>query len=307
MSVHDSLPLFVSGSSDGVVKLWDITKIEADFSLISRSTYELPNDSILSVCFLDLFSCLSTKKGYIQLLDLESGKRIRNYCFSDMGIQQSPEKLEDISSVTVLRPITINKTKHLVCGNQNGMLAVVDSRVNKDVMFWKNPVENGPVSSIYCDENWIMTASKRGKINIYDTKYNLNVKEWTLPIGIRKMDVILQPSMVDTGNSLLQQKTLDTTAKSSKPPFLYVCGDLGWVCRYKIGKDTEMEKRPLSLEKTLRTFSATVPVNDQVKLLSSIGKSSNKQTKDEFGNVNRWLLWCRNCLDMYCRSIYSIG
>mmetsp|Transcript_3847 Transcript_3847/g.5693 ORF Transcript_3847/g.5693 Transcript_3847/m.5693 type:complete len:1314 (-) Transcript_3847:2559-6500(-) len=192
IAVHDSLSWFVS-SSPKFIKLWDVNKIEQEMYLVSRSNCTIENSTILGCEILALpsstpYIACCQENGQLDVFDVITGKTIQHnqfipndilYFKSTSEIQSNKMDSSHVDSVNVIKSVKVSQSSVplLMCGTDSGLLYALDTRTKQPAFILKHHLglSEGPISALCSGDDWIVSGSRGGYLNLWDLRYQFSV------------------------------------------------------------------------------------------------------------------------------------
>jgi phosphoinositide-3-kinase regulatory subunit 4 len=214
--IATSKSYFVTGGSDCCIKIWGLEKM--DFLLNSKYTLQLNtklSNRINTVAIHEDKVCAATDKGLLYVYDMNSVPSLsQGYTIGSSLENWSNEPLEHSNGMSI-NVIQSGIYGLLVCGNQQGMLTGIDTRMHREVFKWDNGIQHGPITTMCWEDNWMITGTQRGYLTLWDVRYRIKVESWKVansPIhkfGVIKNDVCPNILVCSDSPSILQL-SLDT-------------------------------------------------------------------------------------------------
>ncbi|CAK9440177.1 uncharacterized protein LODBEIA_P42770 [Lodderomyces beijingensis] len=183
--------IFATGSESGVVKVWDIAKLDN----VARAKY--PSQSvdfksrITSLTFLKNRFCLivTTRDGMIRILKLDV-------------IRNKNRKISKIAKPVVIRQaLSPTFITHLgTCGNliyaidYQSRIIVYDMITMEKLFSLQNPLAFGLISDFALGDaypTWLVVATQKGYLSLWDLRFKLLLKSWQIEIRSSESKILV--------------------------------------------------------------------------------------------------------------------
>lgn len=190
-------PYFISASNYGVLKVWDLLKIEKGSTFKPVVNYEI-GSSITTLSFVERYDVfyVTTKDGSLQLLKI----RFKNH----------REDLAEIEGVDVIRKFNYDDPKEyavtsaytksdsdpcIITTTNMGNIVLIDIRDMSIISAINVPPQFGAVisSSLSEDGIWLLCGTAHGHSLLWNLTFKLLVKSWRFEDGIPITKVIFHP------------------------------------------------------------------------------------------------------------------
>ncbi|KAI9297523.1 ARM repeat-containing protein [Neoconidiobolus thromboides FSU 785] len=250
--------LFVTGSDDGAIKIWDINRIHQKISNRSRLTYFYLGGRVKCLTFLNNSYCVAAAndKGDVHILkievifnkekkgELETGKYSK--CYGILGI-----KLKNNERVVCMQHIggIDMKQNVLIMATNLSHIFGFDLNLNKVIYKLKIPLNHGNITSILINpsNNWLLVGSDKGMIDLFDLRYLIYLKN----------------------------ESFNHPSKLSIKKLIYYKNQQIWILA---GKNNDISLWDISNQECKMVIMACSP---SVHQLSEIGLKPNKMEDDE--------------------------
>lgn len=180
-----SMPYLVSGSDEGIIKLWDIAEVLAGEVYTSSLTQDF-GSSITDIITLDGYDviCISTKEGGISILRIVyQGKDDQRKFTGFQTIRKFKiNQNEDQEEYAMATKAVITEDKcQLVALTNRSQIIVLDIRTMTCIQKISNPPTHGAVSSFTLGEcgSVLILGTTKGIIDVWDLRFKLLIKSWT--------------------------------------------------------------------------------------------------------------------------------
>lgn len=181
---------FVSGSTDGTLRIWDTARLEKNVTSRSRGVYAGHNGAITACVALRSDSrCMASasRDGSVHIWRVD-------VTFNNGGMPRY-QRPRLMSHFQFSRPgefaTTLLETVHdgaaaLVLGTSHGQLTVVDLRTMQVLQSLRNPPYLGAVTAMCSDSarqghsNWLVVAMSNGCAVLWDLRFSLAINSWRI-------------------------------------------------------------------------------------------------------------------------------
>lgn len=189
---------FLTGGSDGCVKVWDTGRLERNIAHRSRQTHKHANNAkVTALCFVEhthsFVSCGSDGSINVVKVDcIQSGgmgrygklRLLREYQLpqNEFAIWTEHFKLETNSVL-------------LVATNRSRVLAI-DLRAMTILYTLENPVHHGTPTCFCIDKkrNWLLLGTSHGVLDLWDLRFKVRLKAWGVPGATSIHRIRIHPS-----------------------------------------------------------------------------------------------------------------
>jgi len=191
LRVSDDEKFFVSGSKDGMVKIWDCSCLESSISNRARRTFCASSGSItgLTVCEGTHSIAVGYESGSMQVLRVDYTKEDPT-----RAAKLSPLRQYDgfSSSIVGIENLGRSEPALLAYGLSNGIIGGIDLRCKGESVFcYAGKSNHGLLESfaVAPDRSWLLTGTSRGFFVVWDLRFGLPVITWRHPTKrrIRKL------------------------------------------------------------------------------------------------------------------------
>lgn len=196
LSVALDQMFFVSGSDDGTVKVWDTSRLEKNVNSRSRLTYATHQSPITSVLVLSGTHCVisASKNGSLHVwgVGVQTGGSLPRYMRPHI---LGKHTLSENEYVRCLAQWTSGVDPVVVLGTSRGRIILWDVRHMNPLLTMSHPAEHGPVETLVLDpqRNWICTGTSCGVIGLWDVRFELCIRAWTVKSQSKILSCTLHP------------------------------------------------------------------------------------------------------------------
>lgn len=207
----DNRPCLVTSSLQGIIHLWDISKIVSGEKLASSLKYEC-DSSITHMSFIPGYDTIivSLENGKILLLRI----KFKDLHDERVFLKFQPVRELDIGKDNCIGKLPKDKNEHVVmfklCTTEEVSLLVamtnyfkiilIDIRDMKVIDVLENPTEHGAVCSLDINStgNILLVGTIKGIIDIWDLRFKILVRSFTFGNHIPITNIKHMPSLGDT-------------------------------------------------------------------------------------------------------------
>ncbi|KAI3402920.2 VPS15 [Candida oxycetoniae] len=183
LTMSPTLEFFVTGSENGVVKIWDSLKLE-NITRAKNSNQSIEfNSRITSLTFLKNRCCLivTTRDGMIRILRIDV-------------LENKNKKIQKILKPVVIRSILaadsfithVRVTDNLMCcADYQSKINVYDMTTMDKLYSLQNPLSYGLVTSLIVGEaehSWAIIGTNSGYLTLLDLRFKILVKSWNIEV-----------------------------------------------------------------------------------------------------------------------------
>ncbi len=206
LHVREYVQFFATASDDGSVRVWDSNRVEGrGVTNLSRMAYKGLKSRVaaLAVCAGADSLVAAGHNGQLHVLNVEVAKK-RVTCTAQRSIDLAADGR--IIDVQTLEPGSATVVYTTVRGAVYGW----DMRADTLAFALRNPPSQGLVEAFSIGEraSWMMVGTSRGIYTVWDMRYQLPVKSWVDPKGLRVGRIVPYP----TGAPDLSGKNGDTSS-----------------------------------------------------------------------------------------------
>lgn len=191
-------PYVVTGSDQGLVKLWDISKLSDGKMYTSSLSYDAgsPVTAIVPIDGYDVFA-LSTKGGSIQLIRVHVQENSSLKTYTKFQIIRK-FLLKGASEHVITMKTFINESKPLLIAVTNFCKAIIlDIRTLSNTMTIENNISHGSVLScvVSNDGTWMVLGTSKGILDLWDIRFAVLIRSWSFGNHLPITGLALYPPM----------------------------------------------------------------------------------------------------------------
>lgn len=214
VAVSQDNSFFVSASDDGTVKIWDCRRLESNISFRSRLTYSLHGGRATCVSMVGAGPqvAVASSNGTLHVFCVDYVARAGGSIERYSGLAEVRKLETQEGAVLSLQNFNLDGTPMLLYSTQRNGIHLLDLRAQNDVWCLKERPSQGYISVTavgFC-YNWLVTATSRGVLTLWDLRFQIPVNTWQYPLycPIESMCPLLSQS--------------DSMPALSSRPFVYV-------------------------------------------------------------------------------------
>ncbi|CAN6598885.1 serine/threonine-protein kinase Vps15p [Trichomonascus vanleenenianus] len=177
---------FVTASDDGSLRVWDTLRLETN--VINKSVQSMNlGAKIASLCFIDSTYALAcgTSDGFIKLVRVEATSRTETLGPRYKGIEElySFELSGGGEYAVAIEHVKTDTASYLCIATSNCRIVTLDLRTMAISDAMRNPQSHGVPTCMVIDrkKNWLLLGTSYGILDLYDLRFKIRVKSWTLP------------------------------------------------------------------------------------------------------------------------------
>ncbi|KAH3680281.1 hypothetical protein WICPIJ_008339, partial [Wickerhamomyces pijperi] len=196
--------VFITGDEEGLIKIWDISKLEMNVSQESLLTVDL-SSCVIKLQYLKNHNSfvVATKDGLIRIMSLKFTKlqpsttRSNSSSFIDQVVVIRQLQLSKEYAVDFTVGKSTAKTHLIYIATNSSQILVIDIRTMTIQSSIQNDPSFGYLTSFDIDDThcWLICGTSKGVINLWDIRFGLLLKSWRLSCsllgsGIRQVQVL---------------------------------------------------------------------------------------------------------------------
>lgn len=174
---------FVSGAQDGLVKVWDTSRLEKNVTARSRLTYTAHSAPITALLVLHNTHCI---------VSAASDGSLHAYGVAASGGASLPKygrphplgrkTLPNGEHVVCMAQLAGGAAPTLVLGTSHGRVLFWDVRCMQCIHAMTTPVSHGAVQCLALDpaRHWLCTGSANGVLSLWDLRFALLLRSWAV-------------------------------------------------------------------------------------------------------------------------------
>ncbi|GAA5898472.1 hypothetical protein JCM8208_006993 [Rhodotorula glutinis] len=182
---------FVTGSDDGMVKVWDAMRLEKNVTSRSRQTFR-QGGKVTAVCVLEHSHCVAsastTGTVWVHRVDVSLSGSMPRY--SKPCLIRQYQLDEEGDHATCLASFNTDTTTNLVLGTSLSSIIILDIRTMRALQTFANPRHFGPITALCLDRKhlWLVAATASGVLTLWDLRFGLLLRSWS--VGSRRINQI---------------------------------------------------------------------------------------------------------------------
>jgi len=217
-----SMEFFITASESGVIKVWDISKIDKIVSARNASLSIDLKSGITCIKFIPnrFVFAVSTTDGQIRLfkIDIFRGKNRRIIKYSKLRVTRKfqIQNADDFPNYILDFDFMMSDKQSLLLGITSGSkIFAIDIVKMQYILEIENPMLFGiPLSFIFGENSWVLLGTDQGYLCLWDIRFERLIKAWKVQDqnredSLRISKLVLLP---------------DRNAESDKLSFLMLCG-----------------------------------------------------------------------------------
>ena len=183
LAVSQDQMFFVSGSDDGMIKVWDTARLEKNVTTHSRLTYASHGAPITDVLVLRGTHCIfsTARDGSIHAwgIALQTKASLPHYSRPHV---LGRKHLDAGEYVVCMSQLSYGAAPTVLLGTNYGRLIWWDVRTMRPTYHVAQPASFGSITCMVIDpqSHWVCTGSSRGFLGLWDLRFSLLLRKWTL-------------------------------------------------------------------------------------------------------------------------------
>lgn len=202
---------FITGAKDGTVRLWDTARLERNITHRSRQVHRHTSAaSITSLCFVDrTHSFISAASdGSIDVVRVDTSTSSGTLRYNKLRVLQSWNISSGRDHPKTGKQSHAIQLQHARVGSQSVCLVLTSActiipynlRNNETLYELLNPLEHGLPTSfcVHRRRQWLVVATTRGVLDLWDMRFRVLLRSWTLPGRLPIYNLSLHPGKRST-------------------------------------------------------------------------------------------------------------
>lgn len=176
---------FITGSSDGTVKVWDAGRLERNITTRSRQTHSHAEGSqVTALCFIETSHCFVScaNDGIVHVVKVDTAFASGVVRYGKLRILRE-YRLPDGQYATWCENIKHEGTSVLLVSTNKSNIIGIDLRKMKILYTLKNPLHHGMPTCFCVDKrrNWLVVGTSHGVVDLWDLRFKMRLKAWGVP------------------------------------------------------------------------------------------------------------------------------
>lgn len=176
---------FVTGGSDGAVKVWDTARLERNITHRSRQTHKHAEGArVLNLCFVEnshcFVSCASDGSVHVVKVDTVVASGVVRY--GKLRLVREYQLPRDEHAVWC-EHFKQDSASVLVMATNRSRILGIDLRTMSALYELENPVHHGAPTCLCVDKkrNWLCVGTSHGVVDFWDLRFKMRLKGWGVP------------------------------------------------------------------------------------------------------------------------------
>ncbi|RDA86806.1 hypothetical protein CP532_6370 [Ophiocordyceps camponoti-leonardi (nom. inval.)] len=176
---------FVTGGSDGTVRVWDTARLERNITHRSRQTHRHAEGArVVALCFVEkthcFVSCASDGSVHVVKVDTVSASGVVRY--GKLRVVREYQLPEGEVAVWCEHFRQESASTLILATNRSRVLGM-DLRTMTVLYELENPVHHGTPTCLCVDRrrNWLCVGTSHGVIDLWDLRFKMRLKAWGVP------------------------------------------------------------------------------------------------------------------------------
>ncbi|XP_044722055.1 kinase [Hirsutella rhossiliensis] len=176
---------FITGGSDGTVRVWDTARLERNITHRSRQTHKHAEGArVLNVCFVEnshcFVSCASDGSVHVVKVDTVPASGVVRY--GKLLLVREYQLPRDEFAVWCEHFKHDSASVLLLATNRSRILGI-DLRTMSVLYELENPVHHGTPTCLCVDRkrNWLCVGTSHGVVDLWDLRFKMRLKGWGIP------------------------------------------------------------------------------------------------------------------------------
>ncbi|RDA95176.1 hypothetical protein CP533_1897 [Ophiocordyceps camponoti-saundersi (nom. inval.)] len=176
---------FITGGSDGSVRVWDTARLERNITHRSRQTHRHADGArVVALCFVEkthcFVSCASDGSVHVVKVDTVSASGVVRY--GKLRVVREYQLPEGEVAVWCEHFRQESASTLILATNRSRVLGM-DLRTMTVLYELENPVHHGTPTCLCVDRrrNWLCVGTSHGVIDLWDLRFKMRLKAWGVP------------------------------------------------------------------------------------------------------------------------------
>ncbi|QDS73236.1 hypothetical protein FKW77_003947 [Venturia effusa] len=194
---------FITGADDGMVKVWDTSRLERNTTHRARHTFKhAPGARVTSLTFIEGTHCFVTtgSDSSVNIVRVEIHQK------HDDSSQSSPRygklrtlreyKLPNGEYSVWCEHFKEGTTSVLILVTNKCRIVALELRTMEEIYVLSNPLHHGTPLCFCVDKkhHWLLVGTSHGILDLWDLRFRLRLKAWGFPAGSPIHRISLVPS-----------------------------------------------------------------------------------------------------------------
>ncbi|THY76481.1 ARM repeat-containing protein [Aureobasidium pullulans] len=206
IAVSPDQVFFLTGSDDGSVKVWDTSRFERNMAHRSRQAHRHASGaSITSLCFVDsTHSFISTASdGTVDIVKVDVTETNGNVRYGKLQVLRSwmiPAKPEQKEYAIGVEHGKMEGRSVCVVVTNLCRILFIDIYSMEVTYELQNPIQHGTPTTFCISKRWqwLLIGTSHGVLDIWDLRFRLRLRAWTVPRPAPITRLTLHPSRKDS-------------------------------------------------------------------------------------------------------------
>lgn len=176
---------FITGGSDGCVRVWDSARLERNITHRSRQMHKHADGAeVLALCFVEnshcFVSCASDGSVHVVKVDTVSANGVVRY--GKLRIVRD-YRLPEEEVVVWCEHFRQESNSMLLLATNRSRILGIELRTMAVVFSLDNPVHHGAPTCFCVDRkrNWLCVGTSHGVVDLWDLRFKMRLRAWGVP------------------------------------------------------------------------------------------------------------------------------